>query len=206
MGKLARSKISERLIGMGDSHLDNFSFFCAATCRIPEATAHGLVNDNSVTRSREAFKSFLSAFPSYIPLLCLGEVDCNSLPWYMPEDDPKEVIHQAVNNLSIFLKETDRKFILSSVTLPPIDSYQSSEVRLHVTADKKERTSLVKLYNKLLKDISIKSGHHYLDLTTPTTGKDGFVDKSYIRSLSDVHLSSDKVRTIVRSLLDEVAL
>ena len=83
MGKVPRSKISERLIGMGDSHLDNFSFFCAATCRIPGATAHGLVNDNSVTRSREAFKSFLSAFPSYIPFLCLGEVDCNSLPWYI---------------------------------------------------------------------------------------------------------------------------
>jgi len=47
MGKLARPKISETLIGVGDSHLDNFTFFCAATCRIPGATAYGLANPES---------------------------------------------------------------------------------------------------------------------------------------------------------------
>jgi hypothetical protein len=53
MGKLARPKISETLIGVGDSHLDNFTFFCAATCRIPGATAYGLANPESETDDKK---------------------------------------------------------------------------------------------------------------------------------------------------------
>jgi hypothetical protein len=207
MGKLTRSKISERLIGIGDSHLDNFSFFCAATCRVPGATAYGLVNPNSDTRAREAFLGLLNAYPNHLPLLCIGEVDCNSLPWRTVNTErPSNFIHRSIDNLFYFLLETKRKFILPSVTLPPIESYKNLEIRSHVTANKQERTNLVHLYNRLLRETAEKLGHHYLDITTPTTGPDGLVNNSYIRSSSDVHLAADKLYPIALNLLNEVAL
>ncbi len=200
-----RSILSKKLIGMGDSHLDNFSFFCAATCRIPGATAYGLMNDNSETRAREAFKGFLSAYPNYIPLLCLGEVDCNSLPWRKSSKCPPiDSIYASIDNLSSFLFEIDRKFILSSVTLPPVDCYKCVGIRLHVTSDQQERTKLVHLYNELLKEVAIEQGHHYLDITTKTSLSNGLVDPSFIVSTSDVHLDPSKLYPIVRYQLDGV--
>lgn len=206
MGKLARSIISENLIGMGDSHLDNFTFFCAATCRIPGATAYGLLNDNSETRSREAFKSFIDSFPNHIPLMCLGEVDCNSLPWKFGKTEPPEkLIHQSIENLFSFLDEFNKKFILPSVVLPPIDAYKGLSIRHWVTSTKEERTILVNLYNKMLKTKADEYGHIYLDITSKTVGSDGFIDKSFIIAHNDVHLDPSKMYSIVRKKLDEVA-
>lgn len=208
MGNTKRSTISNRLIGMGDSHLDNFTYFCAASCRIPGATSYGLTNPQSDTKAREAFLGFLSAFPkSYIPLLCVGEVDCNSLPWRIEsEDKPYLCIHKSLAHLFQFIKEVDRKFILPSVTLPPVEDYRKIEARLHVSSSKQERTDLVKLYNRVLKTTAEKNGHSFIDITTPTTGKDGLVDQSFIRSTSDAHLMPSKLYPIVKELLDGVTL
>jgi hypothetical protein len=206
MGKLTRSIISENLIGMGDSHLDNFTFFCAATCRVPGATAYGLLNNNSETMAREAFKGFLDAFPKHIPLLCLGEVDCNSLPWkFGRTESPESFIYQSIEHLFTFLDEFNRQFILPSVTLPPIDAYKGLGIRHWVTSNMKDRTILVKLYNALLATKASEYGHRYLDITSQTVGPDGLIDKSFIISHNDVHLDPSKMYSIVRKKLDEVA-
>jgi hypothetical protein len=205
MGRLSRSIISDNLIGMGDSHLDNFTYFCAATCRIPGATAYSLIKDKSETRSREAFKAFLSAFPKHIPLLCVGEVDCNSLPWRHGENKrPESFIYDSVEHLFEFLDESNRSFILPSVTLPPVDSFAELSVRPFVTANKSERTILVKLYNALLETKAKEYGHKYLDITSQTTGLDGLVNIDYIRNPKDVHLDPTKLYDIVKKKLDEV--
>jgi hypothetical protein len=205
MGNIQRSVISNQLIGMGDSHLDNFTFFCAATCRVPGATAYGLTNNQSETRAREAFLNFLFAFPGYVPLLCIGEVDCNSLPWKHGRTDlPESFIQQSIDHLFSFLAETGRQFILPSVTLPPVDSFRSTKTRPWVTANKEVRTNLVKLYNQRLREEVTKKGHSFLDIATPTTGLDGFVNQSFIQSTDDVHLSPEKIRDIVRIRLDGV--
>jgi len=205
MGNIQRSTISDRLIGMGDSHLDNFEFFCSATCRVPGATAYGLTSAQSETRAREVFLGFLFAYYDCIPLLCIGEVDCNSLPWKHGRTEPPEsFIEQSVDHLLSFLLETKRKFILSSVTLPPVESYSKSKIKHWVKADKEERTRLVKLYNEILKYGSAQAGHVYLDITTPTTGPDGYVNHLFTQSSQDVHLSPEKVRDIVRIQLDGV--
>jgi hypothetical protein len=205
MGNILRSEISDRLIGMGDSHLDNFTFFCAATCRVSGATAYGLTNFQSETRAREAFLGFLFAYHDYIPLLCVGEVDCNSLPWkHGRTDAPELFIQQSIDHLFSFLSETKKKFILSSVTLPPVESYHGTKIRPWVKANKQARTELVKLYNSKLKNESAREGHFFLDITTPTTGPDGLVNQSFIQSSQDVHLSPEKLRDIVRIRLDGV--
>jgi len=202
---LQRSTLSNKLIGMGDSHLDNFTFFCAATCRIPGATAYGLLNGDSETHAREAFIGFLKAFPNYIPLLCVGEVDCNSLPWKFGRTDPPEFfIQQAVENLFDFLDGFSCKFILPSVILPPIDHYKGLGFRHWVTAGMKERTILVQLYNALLQTRAKERGHFYLDITSQTIGPDGFINKSFIIAHNDVHLDPTKMYTIVRESLDKV--
>jgi len=191
---------------MGDSHLDNFEFFCAATCRIPGATAYSLTNLGSETHAGDAFYRFISAFPkSYIPLLCVGEVDCNSLPWRVTTTEkPSYFVHQSISRLLSFIKETKRTFILPSVTLPPVEDYKEIGARTHVTSCKQERTELVKLYNKVLKEVATKNGHFFLDITTPSTGEDGLVHQDFIRSASDVHLMPSKLYSIIKKLLDEV--
>ena len=205
MGKLARSKISETLIGVGDSHLDNFTFFCAATCRIPGATAYGLANPDSDTNARVAFTNFIDSFPSYIPLLCIGEVDCNSLPWRSNKyDKPEMFILSSIENLFQFLDDFNKRFILPSVTLPPVESYQELPIRNHVTANKKKRTELVKFYNGLLKEGCSRRGHYFLDITTPTMNVEGFIDDSFIISPYDVHLKSHKLYDIVRERLNSL--
>ena len=200
-----RSKLSERLIGMGDSHLDNFTFFCSATCRIPGATAYGLLNDDSETRAREAFKGFIKSYPDSIPLLCLGEVDCNSLPWkFNSSKRPEFFIQQSVERLFEFLDEFTTSFILPSVILPPIDRYRGLGFRPWVTSGMKERTVLVQIYNALLSTLAAERGHHFLDITSKTTGPDGLIDKSFIIAHNDVHLDPSKLYPIVLEALDKV--
>lgn len=207
MGKLARPKISETLIGVGDSHLDNFTFFCAATCRIPGATAYGLANPESETNARKAFINFIESFPSYIPLLCVGEVDCNSLPWLSNTyKQPELSIMSSIQSLFQFTDEFNKKFILPSVILPPVESFQELTIRKHVSANKIERTELVKFYNLLLKEGCDRYGHCYLDITTPTTNIDGFVNETFIRSSTDVHLMPHKVYNIINDILNSLEI
>ena len=205
MRLLQMSRLSNKLIGMGDSHIDNFTFFCAATCRIPGATAYGLLNSDSDTRARETFKNFILSFPKYIPLLCIGEVDCNSLPWRAGYNRSAEAsIYQSIENLFVFLDEFNCKFILPSVTLPTVESFKLLGVRTLVTSNKEERTLLVKLYNALLMNKSREYGHYYLDITSKTVGSDGLINEDFIKSNSDVHLNPTKLYTIIRDSLDEV--
>jgi hypothetical protein len=204
---MSRLPISNKIIGLGDSHLDLFTYFCNATCRIPGATAYGLTSLTSETSARQGFLNFLASFPTQIPLLCIGEVDCNSLPWRAEiTTDPHQVIHNSVNNLFTFISETNRKFILPSVTLPPVESYKDLSIRKHVPSSKLERTLLVNLYNKLLKEKSLKLGHYYIDITSPTTDTLGFVHQDYIISPIDVHLSSYKMHNIIRSTISSLGI
>ena len=205
MGNLARAKISDKLIGMGDSHLDNFTFFCAATCRIPGATSYGLDNPNSETNARNAFTNFINAFPSHIPLLCIGEVDCNSLPWRSNEHrSPEEFVMFSIDTLFKFLDDFNKKFILPTVTLPPVEDFQTLNIRNHVTAGKKKRTELVKLYNDYLREGCSRMGHYFLDITSSTMNAEGFIDNSFIRSPFDVHLKPWKLHNIVKERLDSI--
>lgn len=197
-----RPLISNKLIALGDSHVDMFTYFCFASCRIVGATAYGLVNGLSITNSRQAFLSFINSFPESIPLICVGEVDCNSVVW--KQKNYEEFIDLSVENLISFIEETKRKFIISSVILPPVDSYIGMHIRPLVKATKQQRTEIVKLFNNLLNQKSTKLGHYFLDITTPTTASDGFVDERYIISPKDVHLSPYKMADIIGERLSKV--
>jgi hypothetical protein len=200
---LRQSLITNKLVVVGDSHVDMFTYFCIASCRIAGASAYGLGNPDSLTKSAEAMSGFLAAYDKYIPLICVGEVDCNSIAWSKP--DPMKFVDDAVRNLARFISLRNRKFIVSSVILPPVDSYIGSRARPRVTSTKKQRTSLVKLFNINLKDMCDTLGHFFLDITTSTTGPDGFVDPKYIINPKDVHLSPIQMFDVIREKLDEAA-
>lgn len=195
---LPRSILSDRLIAIGDSHLDMITFFTRAICRVPGATAYGLVKDDTKTNSRVAFLSFLSAFPSDIPLICVGGVDCTFLIW-KKDIEPKAVVRMSIDHLFTFLKETKRKFIITSVILPPNDDKRFA----WNTATREQRTDIVKLFNTYLAQLSKSEGHYYLDIATPTMGPDGLVDKKYIVSPKDIHLAPIQIYDVVREKLDE---
>jgi hypothetical protein len=174
------------------------TFFTRAICRVPGATAYGLVKDDTKTNSRVAFLSFLSAFPSDIPLICVGGVDCTFLIW-KKDIEPKAVVRMSIDHLFTFLKETKRKFIITSVILPPNDDKRFA----WNTATREQRTDIVKLFNTYLAQLSKSEGHYYLDIATPTMGPDGLVDKKYIVSPKDIHLAPIQIYDVVREKLDE---
>ena len=194
--------ISNNLIAIGDSHVDMYSPFCRAICKVPGATAYGLGNDSSSTRARRAFLGFLSNLKDFIPIVCLGEVDCNSLFWHKKISDNR-FLNKSVRALMKFLSETDMKFIISSVIPPAVDNYQVTQVRSHVTSSKAERTEIVQKFNNLLNLRSITYGHLYLDITTDLLNSEGVLDMTYAKSQHKTHLDAKKVKPIIeRKLLE----
>jgi hypothetical protein len=174
MEALSRSKFKDSLVAVGDSHIDMFTYFCNATCRVVGASAMGLSNEHSLTQARRAFSSFLKTMNEFTPLICVGEVDCNSIAWKSTLSC-YDAIQISINNLFTFLKEFNKSFIISSVILPPVNSYIGMHFRTDVAASKEARTALVKHYNKIVKERARLENHYFLDITTPTTGPDGFV-------------------------------
>ena len=197
-----RSVLSPRLIACGDSTLDVLVDHCKATCRLPGATAYGLLNNNSITHAREAFSSFFASFPSDIPLIYLGAVDCSRLIWRKKEVEPKELIKNCVQNLFSFLSELNRKFIVVSVTYSPVDAVKDYPKHSWEVVSQQEMTDHIKLFNTYLKEGTETFGHYYLDITTPTTGPDGLIDPKHVRSNRDLHLIPWSLYYIVKEALD----
>jgi hypothetical protein len=177
------------------------TFFTKAICRIPGATAYGLTKEDTLTNSRLAFLNFISIFPSDIPLICVGGVDCTFLIWKR-EIEPKAAVRISVDHLFSFLKDTGRKFIITSVILPPNDTLSDRRFSWN-KATREQRTDIVKLFNIYLSQLSISEGHYFLDIATPTMGPDGFVDQKYVISPKDIHLAPIQIYDVVREKLDE---
>ena len=189
-------------IAIGDSHVDMYAPFCRALCKVPGATAYGLGNDSSSTRARRAFLGFLSNLKEFIPIVCLGEVDCNSLFWHKEISDNR-FLNKSVRSLMRFLSETSMKFIISSVIPPAVDNYQVTRVRSHVTSSKAERTQIVQKFNNLLKIRSAIYGHTYMDITSSLLSSNGLLNMSYAKSHTKTHLDVRKVKPIIEEKLLE---
>lgn len=192
------------IASVGDSHVDMFSPFSRAMCKVPGATLWGLSKESSETKAMRAFLAFLKAIPEFNPLICVGEVDCNSLYWHKNESlSIGKYLDICMKRLKWFLSNIEKKFIISSIVLPPVDTYKHSRGRPHVKASKEERTDLVKVFNNSLKNLAELDDHYYLDISTPTLGKDGLVHPHFIKTVRNTHLNNRKMEVVIREKLNE---
>lgn len=190
-----------KFLSLGDSHTIMFRNRCAAMCIVPGATAYGLKNGSSITNGRNIFSSILQV-TDYVPIICLGEVDCNSLLWRL-EANIQDFIDQSTSSLVEFLSSHNKPFIVSSVILPPVDNYQETQVRTFVHANKVERTAVVKQFNNLLKQKSTSKGHLFLDLTPDIEGEDGLLNPYFAKSPRETHLDNKKIIPVIKRKLNE---
>jgi len=189
------------IAALGDSHVDMFSSVCRVICKVPGASAYGTSNEKSKTHAREVFSGFLVGIREFQPLICIGEVDCNSVYWRGSIDKNTYVV-TAITRLFNFIRNHYRKFIISSVVLPPVESYKNSKFRPHVSASREERSALVYKFNDHLKAASWHNGHYFLDITTPTVGDDGLISRKFFRP-NNTHLNVTAIRPIIEEKIWE---
>ena len=197
------------MIALGDSHVKMYEPFAASTLLIPGATAYGLSSDQSRTGARESASDFLIEAVDQLQLFCFGEVDCNSLVW-LKGMKITPFINQATDNYISFIRIFSDKPIISSVTLPPIQSYQQppystrlKHPRKFVSANKRTRTNVVNLFNLKMKSLCSQSNFYFLDLTPDTVGPDGLLDMNFASRPGDPHLNPLKLAPIIERKLIE---
>ena len=160
------------------------------------ATASGLQNPNSATRSQAIFAKRLRRAKRWQHVLIqLGEVDCGFVIWHRAERhglSVEEQLEQTLDSYQTFLEGIARTgfagVIVLSVPLPTIDDTRSewrgqvANLRKEVTATKLERTNLTLRFNSQLQARCLLLGIDFVDVTTghldPLTG---LIDKRFLR-------------------------
>lgn len=198
----------EHVLCLGDSHAMVMSHV-----RVPGAwfrvrsvlgaTASGILNPASKTRSREIFAARLErAKPWQRILLMLGEVDCGFVIWRRAERHGLSVeqqLEQTLENYERFIADVrSRGFaevIVVSAPLPTIRDYPTTDglvarQRATVTASQRERTQLTLRYNAELRERCERAGATFVDVTSGHTDPaSGLVDARFVRpSERDHHL------------------
>jgi hypothetical protein len=208
---VARALRREHVLGLGDSHVRILRhvkvrgvWFRARP--LSGATASGVLNPHSTTRSLETFLADLArAKPWQQIVFQLGEVDCGFVIWYRAAKYGHSVDDQLAETISTYaalLADVAhmgfRRVIVLSAPLPTIGDYPSEFAtvagqRKEVTASMSERTELTLRFNDALRDRCDELGVAFVDVTTghldPVTG---LVDQRFVRETDVDHHLADK--------------
>jgi hypothetical protein len=205
----------ERLLFMGDSHVEMFQYikgkkllneYAISTMMVPGATAQGMMNPYSKTNALESFKLSMDRRSYRCIFIHLGEVDCGFVIWYRALKYNESVEFQLERSLTNYfefvryLLDLGHKDIaLTGAVLPTIRENKSAwgeiaSLRKEVEATQEERTELTLRYNSRLRDFAGKTGIGYIDITehilNPETGL--IADRFRNENRFDHHLSSEK--------------
>ena len=191
-----------------------FQSLVKSICMVPGATAYGLLNPESKTKARIKFLEFLNKYSDFIPISCLGEVDCNALVWKSCQNGwtARRFINKATLNYMEFIREIPNKTVVCSVIPPIVESYQSplylkrrSKPRSYVAAGIGTRANTVDYFNSRMERFCKTEGFWYLDFAPSVKGPNGRVKKEFIKRLDDSHLNGkivsileNKLRTIIK--------
>lgn len=170
------------------------------------ATAYGLNNDQSTTRSFFKFSRAIKRYPTFDVIgIMLGEVDCSVTLWTVAQKRgvaAAELIPQAIHGyqrLIDYLQSNGKsRIILFGSILPTVSDEQQAlqldPLRRKVSADQRQRTALVLAFNQQLQALAKESGLDYIDITQETLDKKtGLVDHAFvIRDRIDHHQSQAK--------------
>ena len=215
---------------LGDSHTHLFQDIerrrlmnktIIRSVKVGGATAAGIANINSVTKSLRIFQRYIRFIKkkSYI-LFMLGEVDCGYLIWHRAKKHNTSVesqLQRSIENYQNFIihliDEGYHNLILSSAPLPAIldekdwgDLDRSSKditptylQRQNTQPIIRERTDLTIEYNNRLRIFCNENAISFLDFEQDTLNQQtNLIDNCYRQANpSDNHLETDMVLPII---------
>ncbi|MBS7543367.1 hypothetical protein [Ancylobacter oerskovii] len=216
----------KQIIGLGDSHLQYFSF--AATngllspyqfhaCRVPGATAAGLMNEKSATDARGSFLNFLKEYDkTSLVLLHLGEVDCGILVWLRAQKNGTSLEHEVSRSIESYMRFVDelvaggrKNVAITSATLPTINDHDhSGDIisirRQAVSATQKQRTEVTHLFNAQLAREAAARGLTFIDAQAEVVDRaTGMVSTRFRnRNAADHHMDNVQAGVMWASLLN----
>ena len=167
------------------------------------ATAYGLNNDQSSTRSFLKFSQAIKRYPTFDVIgIMLGEVDCSVTLCAVAQKRgvaAAELIPQAMRGyqrLIDYLQSNGKsRIVLFGSILPTVSDeqqpFQFEPLRRNVSTDQRQRTALVLAFNQQLQALAKGAGLDYLDITQETLDeKTGLVNQAFvIRDRIDHHQS-----------------
>lgn len=167
------------------------------------ATAYGLGNDQSSTRSFLKFSQAIERYPTFDVIgIMLGEVDCSVTLWAVAQKRgvaAAELIPQAIRGyqrLIDYLQSNGKsRIVLFGSILPTVSdeqqTFQLEPLRRNASADQRQRTALALAFNQQLQVLAKDAGLDYLDITQETLDeKTGLVNQAFvIRDRIDHHQS-----------------
>lgn len=208
---LAVLRRQQHVVCIGDSHVTVLSKVHVPGVRfqvrrVVGATASGLLNEKSATRTRRKLLQRLGEARRWQSIVIqLGEVDCGYLIWRRAERyglDIEEQLELSLATYSTFLTEVlgrnFREVIVLSAPLPTIGDARSewegsvASARKDITATQAERTALTLRFNDRLKARCESLGVTFVDVTTgqldPATG---LIDTRFVRMTNRNHHLAD---------------
>lgn len=213
------------LHGIGDSHIKTLRHLGEAgrlsgtrieCCVVEGATAMGVTNPNSQTRSGPTIRAYLDEVDAEDDrLFCLGEVDCGFVIWHRAQRRGESVENQldrAIDNYTSILETAGDPQRIVALSAPPptiLDGQNWGEVanlRSEVTATLAERTDLTQRFNRRLQEVCQTAGYRFIDfaaeLIDPETG---VIDDRYRHDdPCDHHLNPDTATPILERRLREI--
>jgi len=180
------------------------------------ATARGSINPNNSTNSLNTFKQFIDQNTSDKLIIMLGEVDCGYLIWYKHQKEGLDIhsqANEAISRLLEFiskyvLKYYEAKDIIILGSNPPTiednaDPKFLAGARSEIKASLKERLSLTRYYNSVLKTKCIEHGYHYFDILEHVINEaDCIIEKWKHHDKHNHHLNNDTI-SLWLSIIEE---
>ncbi len=185
-------------------------------CVVEGATAMGVTNPNSQTRSGPTIRAYLDNLNAHdTRLFCLGEVDCGFVIWHRAQRRGLSIESQLdgaiANYASILETAGDPQRIVVLAAPPPtiLDGQDWGEVanlRSEVTATLTERTDLTLRFNRRLFDMCSVAGYRFIDFATDLIDpQTGVIDDRYRHDdPCDHHLNPVTATPILERQLREI--
>ncbi len=196
-----------RVLVIGDSHMRVFEHpllrLALPQLRfdvryVPGASAIGLLNENSKTRSGSIFREKLESATYDHVVISLGEVDVSSALWLNAEYHGLDV-----QNLFLRALWTYKTFILRhcplartvvlGASLPTVEKYEKGvdddhDIRSTVRADWRQRIELARAFNDDMAEWCAKHGIPHLDTASAVLDDNGLVRAGWrVRRRKDHH-------------------
>lgn len=223
-GFIEEVKVAEKILVMGDSHVQAFDAYKGTdyafkVAMVNGATARGAINPNTKTNALNIFKEVLQNEKAERVIINLGEVDCGYLIWYKHKFEGLTVesqMEESLFRLSLFIQNEVLQYyrpdqiILMAATLPTIDDNADKRflfgARKDIDATLEQRMELTLKYNSRLADLAAEMSYQLIDITSDTL--DPLTNRVKHRFLNkkkwDHHLNPDAAIEVIIEQLKQL--
>jgi hypothetical protein len=195
----ADRRARRHILVLGDSHVRIFEHWLFLLrmprtrfeiVHVPGGSVIGILNSKSISGARQRFDAALGAGRFDRVIVGLGEVDIGFALWgYVKYRrlTREEALDLAVGRYLSFLEvvAASHRLVVLGACLPTVDRYLDIDDPLHrqrsaVTADRRERTEVTRIFNDRIAAWCRERGIVHLDSAEAALGPDGLVRPDWI--------------------------